>query len=142
MSNNDQREINFVLLDYSEEYYRDAARTVAPDKISGKFVQMRNKQTEYLILSPKELAPYHANLVERFCRDRGLKGDYTGEGKRYDIREPAWTIVGGGKFDIDRSARQIRLYDNSMAYGRFDSKFLAEKIRSVDKMADYQVMIY
>ncbi len=134
--------MKIVLVDYSETYYSDVVKTTVPDKISGKFVQIRNNHTEYLVFTPKELDKYHANLVERFCLDRGLKGEYTGEGKRYDIHEHGWTVVGGGKFDIDKSAKQIRLYDNSMAYGRFDSKGLAEKIRSIDKMSDYQVLIY
>jgi len=131
-----------VLVDYIETYYSGAAKTTVTDKISGKFVQIRNNQTEYLVFSPKELTPYHANLVEKFCMDRGLKGAYRGEEKRFDIREPEWKIVGGGKFDIDKSRKQIRLYDNSLAYGRFDSKGLAEKIRLTGKFPDYEAVIY
>ncbi len=134
--------MEIVLVDYIEAYYSGAAKTVVTDKISGKFIQIRNKQTEYLVFSPKELTPYHANLVEKFCRDRGLKGAYRGEGKRFDIREPEWKIVGGGKIDIDKSRKQIRLYDNSLAYGRFDSKGLAEKIRLTEKFPDYEAVIY
>lgn len=133
--------MNMVLVDYSDVYYSGKTESV-PDKIAGKFVQIRNKQTEYLVFSTKELALYHANIVERFCLDRGLKGAYAGEEKRFDIREPGWIIVGGGKFDIDKSSKQIRLFDNSLAYGRFDSKGLAEKIKSIEKFSDYQVMIY
>ena len=134
--------MNIILMGYSETYYSDVAKVTAPDSIIGKFVQIRNNQTEYLVFAPKEFAQYHANLVERFCLDRRLKGEYTGEGKRYDIREPGWTVVGGGKFEIDKSAKKIRLYDNSMAYGRFNSKRLAKKICSIEKLSDYQVQIY
>ena len=133
--------MDVVFVDYSETYYSGKAESV-PDKISGKFVQIRNKQTEYIVFSPKELALYHANIVERFCLERGLKGAYAGEGKRFDIREPGWDVVGGGIFDIDKTPKQIRLYDNSLAYGRFDSKGLKEKIRSTGKLSGYSVVIY
>ncbi len=134
--------MDVVFVDYIETYYSDKAKTSVPDKINGKFVQIRNKQTEYLVFSPKELTLYHANIVERFCLDKGLKGAYRGEEKRFDIREPGWEVVGGGKFDIDKTTKQVRLYDNSLAYGRFDSKGLAGKIRSTDKLSGYDVVIY
>ncbi|MEK6651892.1 MAG: hypothetical protein AABY50_03080 [Nitrospirota bacterium] len=134
--------MDVAFVDYIETYYSNKAKTPVPDKINGKFVQIRNNQTEYFVFSPKELTLYHANIVERFCLERGLKGAYAGEGKRFDIREPGWEVVGGGKFDIDKSQKQIRLYDTSLAYGRFDLKGLKEKIRSAGKLPDYSVVIY
>lgn len=133
--------MNVIFIDYSEIYYSSVAKTAMPDKLTGKFVQIRNDNTEYLIFSPKEFTPYHANLVERFCLETGLNGSYNTEGKRFDIYDPAWVIVGGGKFEIDKTGKYIRLYDNSMAYGRFDSKGLKEKILLIDEMSDYKVQI-
>lgn len=133
--------MSLKLIDYSDAYY-SGKKGSAPDKITGKFVQIRNDQTEYLVFAPKEFAAYHANIVERFCMDRGIKGAYRGEEKTYEIRERGWDVVGGGKFEIDKSKKVIRLYDNSMAYGRFDSKGLAEKIQSIGNLSDYKVMVY
>ncbi|TAL28187.1 MAG: hypothetical protein EPN94_00655 [Nitrospirae bacterium] len=133
--------MDIIFIDYSEAYYSGTTEKI-PDIITGKFVQIRNSQTEYLVFAPKEFAPYHANIVERFCMDRGIKGAYVGEEKRFDIREPGWEVVGGGKFDIDKTRKQIRLFDNSLAYGKFDSKGLPEKIRSTDRLSEYQVVIY
>jgi len=136
-----KHKLNVILIDYSEIYYSSVAKTDRPDKLTGKFVQIKNNNTEYLIFSPKELTPYHADLVERFCLETGLNGSYNTEGKRFDIHDPAWVIVGGGKFEIDKTGKYIRLYDNSMAYGRFDSKGLKEKILLIDEMSDYKVQI-
>jgi hypothetical protein len=133
--------LNVIFIDYSGIYYSSVAKTAMPDKLAGKFVQIRNNNKEYLIFSPKEFTPYHANLVERFCLEKGLSGSYNIEGKRFDIHDPAWIIVGGGKFEIDKTEKYIRLYDNSMAYGRFDSRGLKEKILLIDKMSDYKVQI-
>ena len=129
--------MNVILIDYSESYYFREAKIPVPATRSGKFVQIRNKTTEYLVLAPKEFAPYHADIVERFCREEGLSGSYNGEGKRFDIHEPAWIIVGGGKFELDKGKKYIRFYDNSMAYGRFDSKGLKGKILSIGELSDY-----
>ena len=134
--------MNIIFVDYIERYYLNEAKGSTPDIITGKFVQIRNSQTEYLVFAPKEFAPYHANIVEQFCMDRGIKGAYAGEEKRFDIREPGWEVVGGGKFDIDKTRKQIRLFDNSLAYGKFDSKGLPEKICSTDRLSEYQVVIY
>ena len=51
-----------------------------PQRHGGKFVQIsyETNDTEYLILSPKDLSIYHANIVERFCAQNGIEGSYNG----------------------------------------------------------------
>jgi hypothetical protein len=135
--------MNVISIDYSEMYYSSVAKTPVPDKRTGKFVQIRHNDTEYLVFSPKEFAPYHADLVKQFCSDRGLNGSYDSRSKRFDIHDPGWVIVGGGKYEyeIDKSEKHIRLYDNSLAYGRFDNEGLKEKIFLINGMSDYKVQI-
>ena len=130
-----------IFIDYSEKYFRDIAKTTVPDRRSGKFVQIRNNETEYLVFSPKELTPYHADLVERFCAEKRLAGSYNEKNKSFVIHETAWIIAGGGKFEIDDAEKFIRIYDNSMAYGKFDSRGLREKIHSIPGVAGYAVLI-
>ena len=130
-----------IFVDYAETYYQEVAKTAVPDKRTGKFVQIRNNDTEYLVFSPKELTPYHAGLVERFCAEKGLKGSYDNTNKSFAMHESDWFVVGGGKFEIDNTEKCIRLYDNSLAYGRFDSKELRGKIHSISGMSDYKVLI-
>ena len=130
-----------VSIDYSGIYYEAVAKTSVPDRRSGKFVQIRNNDTEYLVFSPKELTPYHAELVGRFCAEKGLKGSYDDKNKSFAIHEPDWVVVGGGKFEIDSAEKCIHLYDNSMAYGRFDTNGLRKKIHSISGMSDYTVLI-
>jgi hypothetical protein len=130
-----------VIIDYSGVLRPPAAGEAAPDRTAGKFVQIRNNDAEYLIFSPRELAPYHADLVERFCEERKIPGRYVRERKRYVIHDPEWIVAGGGKFETDRAKKSILLYDNSMAYGRFDTTGLKEKIRRTKELADYTVKI-
>lgn len=130
-----------VLIDYAEEYYSNTAKIPVPDKRTGKFVQIRNDTTEHLIFSPKEFSPYHADIIERFCRQRGIAGVYNRAHKCFEIHEPEWVIIGGGKFDFDKKGKYIRLYDDSMAYGKFDSEGLLERILQVKGLRGYKVIL-
>lgn len=130
-----------VLIDYAEEYYLNTAKTPLPDRSAGKFVQLRNNKTEYLVFSPKELSPYHADIIERFCRQKGIAGVYNRAHKSFEIHEPDWVIIGGGKFDFDKKGKHIRLYDDSMAYGKFETEGLLERILQIKGLKDYRVRI-
>ena len=72
-----------TLIDYTPFYYTSLAGTPVPAVVAGKFVQIRNGDTLYLVFSPKELTKYHANIVERFCMDKGIEGSY--DAKRREI---------------------------------------------------------
>jgi hypothetical protein len=133
--------MTFELIDYSPLYYTEIAKTDVPPIIIGKFVQIRNESMEYLVFSPKDFTKYHANIVERFCLDKGLEGSYDPDGKRYDIYDREWDIVGGGKFEIDTTKQTIRLFDDSMAYGKFDSRGLPEKVSSIRAYSGYAIML-
>ena len=130
-----------VFIDYTHLYYMAIARTGIPPARSGKFVQIRHGSTEYLVFSPKEFTKYHANIAERFCLDKGIEGGYDSGGKRYDISDRAWIVAGGGKYEIDTNKKTIKLYDNSMAYGKFDIQELREKMLSLPEFSVFTVRI-
>jgi hypothetical protein len=130
-----------VYRDYAREYYRGVG-VALPDRVAGKFVQIRNDAAEeFLVFSPKEVSRYHADIVERFCAERGIPGVYNNVHKRFDIHDPEWIVVGGGKFERDRKKKQLRLYDDSMAYGKFNGHELKEKILSFSAFSGYNVRI-
>jgi hypothetical protein len=110
------------------------------ERYSGKFVQIRHGDTEYILFSPRELARFHADIVERFCSERKIEGHYNIGRKSFDIDDPAWVVVGGGKFEWDRKEKLIYLYDDSMAYGKFDAEGLKERIKT-GELSDYEVRI-
>jgi hypothetical protein len=133
--------MTMVFMDYTHLYYTAMARTGVPPARSGKFVQIRHGSTEYLVFSPKEFTKYHSNIVERFCLDKGIEGAYDSEGKRYDISDRAWIVAGGGKYEIDAGKRTMKLFDNSMAYGKFDIAGLKEKILSLPEFNAFTLRI-
>lgn len=133
--------MHFTIIDYSDRYFSGTGMNTLPARYDGKFVQLRSGSSEYLVLSPKGFMTYHANIVDYFCQEHGIGGTLEQEQGKFIINNPSWSVKGGGKFEIDRDRRLLRLYDNSMAYGRFDSSGLKEKVRGVSEFAAYDVRI-
>jgi hypothetical protein len=130
-----------TLFDYTPVYYISPAGTSVPAVVAGKFVQIRNGNTLYLILSPREFTKYHADIVERFCMDKGIEGSYDVKWEKYTIADQAWQVIGGGKFERDADKKAIKLYDNSMAYGKFDATGLKEMLGALPEFSGYAVTI-
>jgi hypothetical protein len=131
----------FIFIDYTGLYFTAVAKTPVPAMTSGKFVRIRNGTTDYVIFSPREFTKYHANIVERFCLDKGIEGSYDREGKRYDILDRSWVILGGGKFEKDESGKTLRLSDNSLAYGKFEKQNLREAFSALPEFTGFTVLI-
>jgi hypothetical protein len=130
-----------IFIDYTPLYYTAIAKIPVPPHVHGKFVQIRNEKTEYLVFAPKEFMKYHAGIVERFCLDRGIEGHYDSEKKRYEIFDRSWIVAGGGKLELDRDRMTLRLFDDSMAYGKFDREGLAEKLLAFPEFEGFTVLI-
>lgn len=130
-----------TLIDYTPFYYTSVARAAVPPVVTGKFVQIRNGNTRYLVLSPRELTKYHANIIERFCMDKGLEGSYDAKREKFTIYDQGWTVGGGGKFERDTNKRTIKMYDNSKAYGKFDASGLTETLAALPELAGYTITI-
>lgn len=130
-----------VYIDYTQLYYTAVVKTEIPPAISGKFVRIRNESTDYLVFSPRDFTKYHANIVERFCLDNGVEGKYDPEHKRYEIYDQAWVVTGGGKFELDKKRKTIKLHDESMAYGKFDPLGLRETILAQPEFTGFSVRI-
>lgn len=133
--------MKLIIKDYSSIYYKHIKHIEKPSKRAGKFIQIKHRDTEYLIFSPKEYTRYHADLVEKFCLEKKISGTYNRQLKRYEILDPSWVILGGGKFEIDEKEKVLYLYDNSMAYGKFQNYGLINRIYSVHKMNSYRIEI-
>ena len=130
-----------IFIDYTPFYYTSVAGKPQPPVTAGKFVQLLNGNTIYLVLSPKEFTKYHAHIVERFCMDKCIEGNWDAKGEQFFIRDQAWQVLGGGKFERDANRKAIKLYDNSMAYGKFRSEGLKETLIDLQDFANYDIII-
>lgn len=133
--------MEFIFIDYSDIYYKKITKTVIPWQRQGKFVQIRHENNEYLIFSPKKFSSSHADIVERFCISMKIDGFYNKKQYKYEIRNPVWTVVGGGKWIINEKDRMLHLFDDSGVYGKFDVTALKERILKLGKMSNYKVQI-
>lgn len=129
-----------TVVNYAEFYYSKRASQKIPERYSGKFVQLMHNDNEYLVFSPKEFSKYHANIVEHFSKERGLGGAYNTEKRHYDLYEDGW-IITGGKFEIDTEKKELRLYDDSMAYGRFNDEGLKERLLNSEEFSGFTIVI-
>jgi hypothetical protein len=133
--------MKIIFINYTQTYYQDTVHADVPEQYAGKFVHVRKGLTEYLVFSPKELTRFHADIVERFCTGYGIPGVYDNQHKRFDILNKDWVVIGGGKFEADRKKKLLRLYDDSLAYGKYDRRGMKEKILSIAEFSDYTVQI-
>jgi hypothetical protein len=127
--------MKFILVDYSRGFYGDRV----PRERRGKFIQVRNRNREYLVLAPRELCQYHANIAERFFESVGLKGTYNAKRDAFSVEHPDWTIVGGGQWSADDGERRFELSGRSMAYGKFDHRGLARRLKKTEDLAEYSI---
>lgn len=135
--------MKFDLIDYSEYYYTKSGHLQIPVCRGGKFVQIRNviTDTEYIVLAPKALAEFHADIVKLFCTFNKISGRESGKKKLFMISDSNWSVVGGGKWVMNSKKRIIELGDLSMAYGPFDHVGLEDKLLSLEQMKDYTIEI-
>ncbi len=133
--------MDVTLIDYVSFYYTSLAKEPAPSIITGKFVQIRHGNSLYLVFAPQGLSHYHANIVERFCSDKGIDGSYDSERKKYNVHDKDWIVAGGGKFAIDRMQKTLKLYDDSMAYGKFNKTGLRDAIETLREFSDFTIQV-
>jgi len=129
-----------TFIDYSRHYFENVAGEPLPPDRSGKFVQIWLGHTEeFIVVAPKPLAAYHANIVERFLTERDVAGNYNAKRDVYAHRDDAWTVIGGGRFELDDQARTLRFYSRSIGYGPFERPGLADRLATCPALTGYHI---
>jgi len=133
--------MKFMLVDYSRIECEGKPLSPKGGQHEGKFVQVRDGSSEYLVLALKSQAAYHANVAERFFSDMGVTGSYDSRRDHYSVKDPGWTIVGGGHWKIDCGRGELELSGVSMAFGGFDRAGLARKLRATGRFKGFDIVI-
>lgn len=129
-----------TFIDYSRHYFENVAGEPMPPKRSGKFVQLWLGTTEeFIVVAPSSLALFHANIVERFLTEREVGGEYNAKRDVYSHRDDSWTVIGGGRFEIDDHARSLLLFSQSLGYGPYERPGLVDRLSACPALADYRV---
>ena len=125
------------LIDYSTA----ALGLTLPPCRGGKFVLIRDEETEYLVLSPAILSKHHATILERFAAENEIEGMYLKRPFHYVFREPGWDVFGGGEWMIDEKRMVLHLFGKSVTYGKFHAEELIRNIQKIPKMGKYKIII-
>lgn len=134
--------MEFIIIDYSDVYFRIIKKANVPSERKGKFIQLKNDHAEYVVFAPKELSVYHANIVERFCLLNKIEGMYRSKKKDfYEIISPEWYVTGGGMWKIDEDSKFLFLSGSSEVYGACASTGLKERLCSTREFSNYEVQI-
>lgn len=133
-------ELRHVVIDLID-YSRIAFRSFLPPYRKGKFIQVTDGETEYVVLAPYELATHHAMILERFCMQHDVKGIWVRKPSVFRILGGEWEVMGGGHFVIDDEERLLRLFGESTSYGSFDRYGLKRKMATVPVFQGYSIRI-
>ena len=120
---------DFFLTDYSPLYFEREGDGTIPRRRGGKFVRIEGPGAVHLVVSPEELSPTHACIVERFCREHGLPIRDDASMDRCSIDHEDWCVAGGGLWILDEDEGTLILQGESQAYGRYSRAGLSAQRR-------------
>ena len=102
------------------------------DEVRGKFVQVNWKGQPWLLLASKDQHAFHNQILAHFLTEQHISHHWESpEVLKYD--HDGLEVIGGGKFEINWSIRQLTLSGESMVYGRFDEAKLKASLEKVGK---------
>lgn len=133
--------MKFVYIDYSIHYFTEVVRRVVPGKRQGKFIQVRrhSTDTEYLVMSVRELSTYHANIAERFFKEHGVAFRYNRKRDFLEVESHDWDIAGGGMWELDDNEKTLKLFSQSQAYGAFEPMGLKSRLMKVPALKGFGI---
>lgn len=132
--------MDFKYIDYSD-FYQTTHKTATPYERTGKFVQLTNETTEFVVFSPKDNTTYHADILAIFCKQQGIAHTYNAADKYLEILDTGWKIIGGGMWKIDEKEKLLALWGYSQAYGKFDTDGIIDKLTSVGFLNGFTIQI-
>ncbi|MBF0519448.1 MAG: hypothetical protein HQK92_06980 [Nitrospirae bacterium] len=133
--------MDFKYIDYSDFFYQTTNKTATPLERTGKFVQLTNETTEFVIFSPKEFTAYHADILVIFCKQQGIAHTHNAADKYLEIVDTGWEIIGGGTWKIEEKGKLLVLWGFSQAYGKFNPEGLKEKLTTVGNLTGFTIQI-
>ena len=106
------------ITDYTHFYYQTMEGQPPPPFTDGKFVLILQAEGPiHAVFSPIELSKFHADIVCRFLKERGVRGHYDPGHEKYTIDDQGWKIAGGGAWILDTNEEVLQLGGHSKAYG-------------------------
>ena len=99
--------------------------------LEGKFLQLRWAGRAYLLFAAAGEHRYHNQILGRFLSEQGIPHRWEGVENLF-VDHPELSIIGGGRFRLDLLTKQLRVWDASSVYGRFDASALSVQLAAAD----------
>ena len=106
-----------------------------------KFILIMVSGELCFVLGSYDQFAYHANLVDRFCAERGIESGWARKPDLVEVYQKDVRIGGGGWMKIERVGAAIEIYGGSTAYGRFDSEAVEMIVENHAYFAASEVLI-
>jgi hypothetical protein len=99
--------------------------------LEGKFLQLRWADRAYLLFASADAHRYHNQILGRFLSEQGIPHRWEGAEKLV-VDHPELAIIGGGRFRLDLLTKQLRVWDASSVYGRYDASALSAELAAAE----------
>ncbi len=82
-----------------------------------KFILIEYSGSHILVFGDLGSYRYHANLLRRYCEQRGIETSWEHEPDLLESRDPALRVLGGGMLELDTAGKSATFSGASKAYG-------------------------
>lgn len=119
--------------------YGRSEGAASPRLREGKFVIIDDHERLHFCLSTYRRTPYHANIVEIFCREEDW--DYQYNKANDNLKTDFIDVLGGGHFVLDEDRMELRLSGHSTAYGSVQRPGLRDKLLAIPFLKGYTIIV-
>jgi len=106
-----------------------------------KFALVRLEDRVSLVFGPISEYPYHASLVEEFCRANMVSSGWERKPDLYGVYDPRCRVLGGGYLELAGSRSAVRFGGASTAYGTYDEEDLRLVVENAAYFVEFEVTI-
>ncbi|RKX26831.1 MAG: hypothetical protein DRP47_07555 [Candidatus Zixiibacteriota bacterium] len=132
--------MKYTLIDLSDSLF-NGDKGSHLDCITCKFVLIDAPDEVAMVFGTIEEFPYHATLVDRFCKQRQLACEWIKRPDLVELFEPDYDILGGGYMDFRPVERFITFSGASTAYGSFPQLELSAVLDNSPVFASYRTIV-
>ncbi len=97
----------------------DLAPNSQDGRLACKFLLVSSDDCLYLLFGPLAEYPYHAALLDRFCKEQQIASSWIKRPDLLEIFDGGCEVRGGGYLELDRVLRTACVSGQSTAYGGF-----------------------
>ena len=122
----------------SEIYQR---ATKLQKNINCKFVLLSNNYNIILIFGDLFRHPYHADILEFYCNSQTINSGWKKKPDEYEIYDSTITILGGGWMDFNPISKNVTIFGQSTAYGKYNHDILFELFQNSKNLNGFNFSI-